>query len=114
MKHSSEQLCGFFARHGHCRYGSTCRFSHELGDNIANSLSSSAQDPDLRQCDSIEELVQLAHEHLDAISPRGIAAFWSLLVKLLQNQHGDGAILPNIDLQLGANIGKYYRNHDDI
>jgi hypothetical protein len=95
MKDSSEQqLCGFFARNGHCRYGSACRFSHELGDSIANSsMSLSTRDPDLRQCDSMEELVQLAHEHLDTISPRGIAAFWSLLVKHPQNQHGDGAYL---------------------
>ena len=50
----------------------------------------------------MEELVQLAHEHLDTISPRGIAAFWSLLVKHLQNQRGDGANLPNVALQLGA------------
>ena len=66
------------------------------------SLSTATRDPDLRQCDSMEELVQLAHEHLDTISPRGIAAFWSLLVKHLQNQRGDGANLPNVALQLGA------------
>jgi hypothetical protein len=30
----------------------------------------------------------MAHDHLDTISPRGIAAFWSLLVKHVQNHRG--------------------------
>jgi hypothetical protein len=40
----------------------------------------------MRQCDSIEELVQSAHDHLDTISPRGMTAFWSLLVKHAHKQ----------------------------
>jgi hypothetical protein len=42
----------------------------------------------MRQCNTAEELIQLAYDHLDTISPRGIAAFWSLLVKHVQNHRG--------------------------
>ena len=41
----------------------------------------------MRLCNTVEELV-LAHDHLDTISPRGIAAFWSSLVKHVQNHRG--------------------------
>ena len=80
---SSEQLCVFFAR-GQCRNGSTCRFSHKSSSSSYSqdvAHREATRDPDMRQCNSIEELVQSAHEHLDTISPRGMAAFWSLLVK---------------------------------
>jgi len=43
---------------------------------------------DMRQCNTVEELVQVAYNHLDTISARGIAAFWSLLVKHVQNHRG--------------------------
>ena len=96
---SKQQLCVYFAP-GHCRHGSSCRYSHKLpaGDSFARSSSSSSQggarhgstrDPDMRQCNTIDDLVQLAYDHLDIISPRGIAAFWSLLVKHLHNQRGN-------------------------
>jgi hypothetical protein len=49
----------------------------------------SNQDPDMRQCNTIDELVQLAYDHLDNFSSRGIAAFWSLMVKHVHNQRGD-------------------------
>jgi hypothetical protein len=42
----------------------------------------------MRLCNTAEELVHLAYDHLDTISPRGIAAFWSLLVKHVQNHRG--------------------------
>ena len=42
----------------------------------------------MRQCNTAEDLVQVAYDHLDTISPRGIAAFWSLLVKHVQNHRG--------------------------
>ena len=60
----------------------------------------SNQDPDMRQCNTIDELVQLAYDHLDTISPRGMAAFWSLLMKHVQNQHGD--IRVHLNKQLDA------------
>jgi hypothetical protein len=43
---------------------------------------------DMRQCNTAEELVQLAYDHLGTISPREIAAFWSSLAKLVQNHRG--------------------------
>ena len=42
---------------------------------------------DMRQCNTAEDLVQVAYDHLDTISPRGIAAFWSLFVKHLHNHY---------------------------
>jgi hypothetical protein len=39
----------------------------------------------MRECKTIEELPQLAHDHLDVLSPRGKSAFWTMLPKLLQN-----------------------------
>ena len=92
---SSEELCKFFAQ-GFCRYGSTCRNSHKL-PAIARSSSSqggggahlvSTRDPDLRLCNTIDDLIETAYDHLDTISPRGMAAFWSLLVNIFKTIAG--------------------------
>ena len=93
MPSSSKQLCVFFAR-GYCRNGSTCRFVHKLPgvNSIVRSSSQggahlgSTQDPDMGQCSTLDELGQ-TYDHLDTISPRGIAAFWSLFVKHLHNHY---------------------------
>jgi hypothetical protein len=58
----------------------------------------SNRDPDLRQCNTIDELAQLAYDHLDNFSSRGIAAFWSLLVKHVHNQCGDSLVQLNEQL----------------
>jgi hypothetical protein len=42
----------------------------------------------MRECKTIEELSQLAHDHLDVLSPRGKSAFWTLLPKLIQTRDG--------------------------
>jgi hypothetical protein len=42
----------------------------------------------MRQCNTAEEIVHLAYDHLDTISPRGIDAFCSLLVKHIKNHRG--------------------------
>ena len=42
----------------------------------------------MRLCNIAEDLVHLAYDHLDTISPRGIAAFWSSLVKHVKNHRG--------------------------
>ena len=49
------------------------------------AFSTRRSDPDMRQCNTIEDLIETAYDHLDTISPRGIAAFWFLLVKHVQN-----------------------------
>ena len=45
----------------------------------------------MRQCNTIDDLIDTAHDHLSTISPRGIAAFWSLLVKHVQNHRGENS-----------------------
>jgi hypothetical protein len=52
------------------------------------AFSTRRSDPDMRQCNTIDDLIETAYYHLDTISPRGIAAFWSLLVKHVQNHRG--------------------------
>jgi hypothetical protein len=42
----------------------------------------------MRECKTIEELSQLARDHLDVLSPRGKSAFWTMLPKLIQIRDG--------------------------
>jgi len=44
------------------------------------------QDPDMRVCKSIEELTQMAHDHISTMSPRGMSAYWTLVSKLLNQR----------------------------
>jgi hypothetical protein len=67
--------------------------------------STRRSDPDMRQCNTVYELVQMAYDHLDTISPRGIAAFWSLLVKHIKNHRGG-----NSRAQLNAQLDKILCN----
>jgi len=69
----------------HCNIG-----SNELIISQSNRCASSTRRDyiDMRQCNTVEELVHLAYDHLDTISPRVIAAFWSSLAKLVQKQRG--------------------------
>eukprot|EP00571_Detonula_confervacea_P007928 CAMPEP_0172313670 /NCGR_PEP_ID=MMETSP1058-20130122/20718_1 /TAXON_ID=83371 /ORGANISM="Detonula confervacea, Strain CCMP 353" /LENGTH=625 /DNA_ID=CAMNT_0013027365 /DNA_START=82 /DNA_END=1959 /DNA_ORIENTATION=+ len=39
--------------------------------------------PDLRKCQSIEEIAQMAHDHLENMSPPDIAAFWTLASRFI-------------------------------
>jgi hypothetical protein len=52
------------------------------------AFSTRRSDPDMRQCNTIDDLIETAYDHLSTISPRGMAAFWSLLVKHVQNHRG--------------------------
>ena len=65
----------------------------------------STRDPDLRLCNTIDDLIDTAHDHLSTISPRGIAAFWSLLVKHVQNHRGG-----NIRAQLNEQLAEILCN----
>ena len=67
----------------------------------AGARLASTRDPDMRQSNTIDELVQVAHDHLDTISPRGMAAFWPSLAKLVQNQRGGNSRV-QLDEQLDA------------
>ena len=111
VRPNNGQQCKFFLS-GTCWKGSACRFSHEqfgganrFGCNLTSSSSShagarlaSTRDPDMRQSNTIDELVQLAYDHLDTISPQGMAAFWSLLVKHVQNHRGNSRVQLNEQL----------------
>jgi hypothetical protein len=93
----------------HCNIGSNeliipqfnrCAFSTRR-DNI-----------DMRQCNTAEELVQLAYNHLDTISPRVIAAFWSSLAKLVQNQRGGNSrvqLNEQLDAILNSTMESMYK-----
>ena len=54
-------------------------FSSKHGRRISMN-----QDPDMRVCQSIDELTQMAYEHKDSMSPRGMSAYWTLVSKLLK------------------------------
>ncbi|EJK58308.1 hypothetical protein THAOC_21582, partial [Thalassiosira oceanica] len=53
--------------------------------------------PDFRTCRDVAELADLAHRSLDSMSNRDIAAFWSLLPRLL---HKHGVKDPNLKEKL--------------
>jgi hypothetical protein len=52
------------------------------------AFSARRSDPDMRLCNTIDDLIETAYDHLSTISPRGMAAFWSLLVKHVKNHRG--------------------------
>ena len=45
-------------------------------------------DPKMRECETIEELSQVSHDHLDVLSPCRKSVFWTMLPKLLQKRGG--------------------------
>ena len=55
---------------------SRCAFSTQRGDI------------DMLKCNTVEDLVHLAYDHLDTISPGGIEAFWPSLAKHVQYHRG--------------------------
>jgi hypothetical protein len=61
---------------------------HPSQSRWMSSSRRTTRDPDMRQCNSVEELVQMAYEHLDVLTPRGKSFFWRILSKLLQNRGG--------------------------
>ena len=60
----------------------------------------------MQQCNTIDDLIGTAYDHLDTISPRGIATFWSLLVKHVQNHCGE-----NSRAQLNEQLAENYVIH---
>jgi len=65
--------------------------SSHSGCNSCNTSTKSSnlpnrrnKDPDMRVCQSIEELTQIAYEHIRTMSPRGMSAFWSSVAQLLR------------------------------
>ncbi|EJK57903.1 hypothetical protein THAOC_22012 [Thalassiosira oceanica] len=58
--------------------------------------------PDFRTCQTVSEMANLARSNLDSMSNRDIAAFWSILPRLLRNR---GAQDPNLEEKLRCVIG---------
>jgi len=66
------------------------------------------QDPDMRVCQSIEELTQMAYEHRDSMSPRGMSAYWTLVSKLLHKRSSRPS--NQMQMQIDELIGKTLRS----
>jgi len=67
------------------------------------------QDPDMRVCQSIDELTQMAYEHKDSMSPRGMAAYWTLVSKLLR-QRSNNRPSNQMQIQIDELIGETLRS----
>jgi len=67
------------------------------------------QDPDMRVCQSIEELTQMAYEHKDSMSPRGMSAYWTLVSKLLR-QRSNNRPSNQMQIQIDELIGQTLRS----
>ena len=87
----------------HCNIGSNNKLIIPPFNRCA--FSTRRDDPDMRKGNTIEELVQLAYDHLDTIASRKIAAFWPSLVKHVQNHRGG-----NSRYQLNEQLAKILYN----
>ncbi|EJK73140.1 hypothetical protein THAOC_05252, partial [Thalassiosira oceanica] len=72
------------------------------GGRGRGATSMQGRGPDFRTCQTVAELADLARCHLDSMSNRDIAAFWSLLPRLARNR---GAQDPNLEENLRCVIG---------
>ena len=70
------------------------------------------RDPDMRNCKSIKELFDVAYEHKDMMSPRGMAAFWTLVSKLLKRRGGPTPKHEQMHVQLDELIGQTLQSID--
>jgi hypothetical protein len=61
----------------------------------------------MRQCNTIDEHVQLAYGLLNTISSYGMAAFWSLLVKHVYKNDGNS----RVQLKLMNSLTQFYAIH---
>ena len=59
-----------------------------------------ARDPDMRKCTSIEGLTQTAYDNKDNMSPRGMAAFWSLVSKFVHRSSSRPTSSPSKHMQM--------------
>ena len=69
-------------------------------------------DPDMRNCKSIEELIDTAYDHKDMMSPRGMAAFWTLVSRLLQRRGRPTPKHEHMQMQLDQLIGQTLQSID--
>jgi hypothetical protein len=97
-----------FDSHGFYCYDTTFR-STQSSKFVSSTRRS---DLDVRQCNTTEDLVHLAYDHLDTISLRGIAAFWAALPKLLHRR--DGKSRDQLNEQLCQNIVQYTGKYEEI
>ena len=70
------------------------------------------RDPDMRNCKSIEELIDMAYDHKDMMSPRGMAAFWTLVSRLLQRRGRPTPKHEHMQMQIDQLIGQTLQSID--
>ena len=86
------------ARGGNGRFGDYNSSSQQRGGRN--------RDPDMRNCKSIEELIDMAYAHKDMISPRGMSAFWTLTSRFLQRRGGPTPKHEQMQMQIDQLIGQ--------
>eukprot|EP00571_Detonula_confervacea_P009633 CAMPEP_0172319060 /NCGR_PEP_ID=MMETSP1058-20130122/36657_1 /TAXON_ID=83371 /ORGANISM="Detonula confervacea, Strain CCMP 353" /LENGTH=289 /DNA_ID=CAMNT_0013034009 /DNA_START=24 /DNA_END=890 /DNA_ORIENTATION=- len=64
----------------------TARHSLQSRGFAHSGVQRTTRDPDMRNCRTIEEVTQMAYDHVDNMSPRGMSAFWTLVSKILQKR----------------------------
>jgi len=89
---------------------STCHGLFQLRGftNDTSSRHKRYQDPDMRVCQSIEGLTQMAYEHKDSMSPRGMSAYWTLVSKLLRQRNNRPS--DQMQMQIDELIGQTLRS----
>ena len=65
----------------------------------------------MRNCKSIEELIGTAYDHKDMMSPRGMAAFWTLVLvsKFVERRGRPTPPSKQMQMQLDQLIGQTQR-----
>ena len=66
----------------------------------------------MRNCKSIEELIGTAYDHKDMMSPRGMAAFWTLVSKFVQRRGRPTPPSKQMQMQLDQLIGQTLQSID--
>mmetsp|Transcript_33227 Transcript_33227/g.69905 ORF Transcript_33227/g.69905 Transcript_33227/m.69905 type:complete len:883 (+) Transcript_33227:64-2712(+) len=55
-----------------------------------HARKNASKGPDMRNCQSIEEIAQMAHDNLDNMWLRDISAFWTLVSRMIKNNNHRG------------------------
>lgn len=62
------------------------RINDKLGEwKFDGSMQARSKGPDMRKCETVEEAASMAHGSLDTMTPRDMAAFWTITSRLIIN-----------------------------